>query len=104
MSLLTLTEETFPDEVASGDVVVLFSASWSDAGSMMRPLFEELAGDFPSWRFGFVDFDDEQNCALSFGVTTIPAVLCFRGGILAWKRTGAIPMATLRGLLGPSQG
>lgn len=104
MPVIDITEETFADETARGRCLVLFGAAWNDASELMRPLVEELAGDFPAWRFGFVNFDEEQACALANGVNTIPTLLSFREGRLDWKRTGAVPIATLRALLQSAQG
>ena len=99
MSVVNLSDETYGQFLSAGRVLVLFGAPWSGSGTMMRSVVEELAGDFPDWHFGFVDFDDNQECALLAGVSAVPTIISFRQGVVQWKRTGAVPLATLRNLL-----
>ncbi len=103
MSLAPLTEETYAGRLRSGKALVFFTAEWSEGAGIMRPLVEELTGDFPQIHFFCVDFDEEQQCALEAGVATIPTLLFFDGGLVRWKRTGVVPMETLRSLLSAEQ-
>ena len=46
--------------------------------------------------FGKVDTEAEQGLAGAAGITSIPTLMAFRGGILVFTQPGALPAAALQ--------
>jgi thioredoxin len=71
----------FNAETALGDVLVDFSATWCGPCRMMA---EIIASDVRPAKSDLkvlaIDVDREPELAARFGVTSIPALFCFRDG------------------------
>jgi thioredoxin 1 len=74
-------------------VLVDFWASWCQPCRAMNPTIETLAKDFKVCK---VNVDNNQELAAHYGVSSIPALLIFKGGRLAARHAGVTPEATLR--------
>jgi thioredoxin 1 len=59
----------------------------------MNPTAEALARDF---KVGKVNVDTNPELAGRYGITSIPALLIFKGGRVAARHVGVTPKATLR--------
>src|SRR5262245_38169054 len=101
-NVVTLTADNF-DALALGSekaAVVDFWATWCAPCRALAPAVEALAAERPDLLVGKVDVDQHPELAGRFGVTSIPAVLVFRGGKVAAQSIGLVPVARLRELAG----
>jgi thioredoxin 1 len=59
----------------------------------MHPTIESLAKDF---KVAQVNIDKNQELASHYRVSSIPALMIFKGGKLVAQHVGVVPEATLR--------
>lgn len=104
---LTLTEDTFDQEVLQSKVPVLvdFWATWCGPCQMIAPTIDELATEFAGKvKVGKVDVDQNAGLASQFNVQSIPTVLLFKDGRVVQQMIGAKHkrdyVAAINGLLG----
>lgn len=79
---LTLTEQTFDEEVkgSDGPVLVDFWAEWCGPCKMIAPVLDEIAADFPALRIGKINIDENLELARRFEVMSIPTLILFKDG------------------------
>ncbi len=98
-SILTVTDENFDAEIASGGRPCLldFSAEWCGPCRQMAPLVEALARDWDGrLRVGLVDIENSPSTAARFGVMSVPTfVFLRRDGSEAQRFMGSVPRARL---------
>jgi len=78
-----ITKDNFEAEVLQADrpVLVDFWATWCGPCMMLAPVLAEVAAEkAETLKVGKVNVDEEPDLAVRFGITSIPAVLLFRGG------------------------
>jgi thioredoxin 1 len=90
-----VTDETFGQEVEQhkGLVLVDFWAAWCGPCRQMNPTIEALAQTYKVCK---VNVDTNQELAAHYGISSIPALMIFKGGQVAAQHLGVTPEATLR--------
>jgi thioredoxin 1 len=100
MTMVTVTDKTFQDEVLGSEVPVLvdFWAEWCGPCKMIGPALEELASEYEGRiKVAKVNVDDHPTLPAQYGVRGIPALFMFKDGEIVSNRTGAAPKASLKG-------
>jgi thioredoxin 1 len=81
--LVTLTEQTFDEEIkgATEPVLVDFWAEWCGPCKMIAPVLDEIAKDHAGrLRIGKVNIDENLDLARRFEVMSIPTLIVFKDG------------------------
>ena len=80
---LTLTDDTFEQEVIKSNIPVIvdFWAEWCQPCKMVDPIIEELASEYgDKIKFGKMNVDENSNTPGSFGIMSIPTIMIFKNG------------------------
>jgi thioredoxin 1 len=94
-----ISDSQFDSEVLKSNVPVLvdFWAPWCGPCRMLTPVIEELAGENAgSAKIVKVNIDDSPNVAGSYGVSSIPTVMVFKGGDVVDRFVGVQPKSKLQ--------
>ncbi|MEQ8821422.1 MAG: thioredoxin [Sumerlaeia bacterium] len=97
--VLNLQDTTFEQEVLQSDVPVLvdFWATWCGPCLRIAPIIEELAKDNAGKvKVAKLDVDEAQDVAQSFGVSSIPTLIFFKGGEEVDRIMGAVPKSVIQ--------
>jgi thioredoxin 1 len=92
---MLLHEFKWKEEVieATEPILVDFWASWCPPCRAMNPVIESLAKDFKVCK---VNVDNNQELAVHYKISSIPALLIFKSGQVMAQHVGVTPEATLR--------
>ena len=106
MAEIQLTKSTFDREVLQSGIPVLvdFWATWCGPCMMLAPIVAEIAEEYAGKvKVCKVNVDDEVELAMRFGISSIPALLYFKGGQLVKTLVGVRPKAEITALFGGVQ-
>ena len=101
MSLVHVGKSNF-DSIVKGSskpVLVDFWASWCGPCRMIAPVLEEVAAERADILVCKVNVDEEQELAISYGISSIPTLLVFQNGQVVNKSIGAVPKAKILEML-----
>ena len=94
MAEITLTDDTFEQEVLKSDVPVMvdFWAEWCQPCKIINPLIEELGRDFEGKiKVGKMNVDEHANTPATYGIMSIPTIMIFKNGKPLETMIGAQP-------------
>jgi len=98
MSVLKLTKDNFEAEVLTAEVpvVVDFYADWCGPCKAMGPVFEEVAAEMNTAKFGKLNIDEAMEIAKKYRVMTIPTFIVFKGGEVHVRHSGTMSKDELK--------
>ena len=97
-NIVTVTDETFEQEVLASDLPVLvdFWATWCGPCKMIAPVLDELSGVYEGKvKICKVDVDVNRNSPSQYGVRGIPTLILFKQGQVEGTKVGALSRAQL---------
>ena len=104
MTVVTLTDDNFDEEVLSSKKTVLvdYWATWCGPCKMVGPLIEEIASEhLDRLKVGKLDVDSNQASAALQNVMSIPTLLIFKEGKVVAQQVGALSKSQLVDFIEP---
>lgn len=95
---LEFTDANFQNEVVQSDklTVVDFWAEWCGPCRAIGPVIDELSKDYAGKaKIGKLNVDVNPEVSIKYGITSIPAILFIKNGVVVDKQIGAVPKSVL---------
>jgi len=101
MSIVTITQNNFNEEVLQSNTTVLldFWAPWCGPCKMLAPVLEEIAAERADLKIGKINVDEQPQLASQFGIMSIPTLLVFKNGKQVNQGIGYMPKENVLKLL-----
>lgn len=101
MAVLEITKDNFENEVLKSEKTVLidFWAVWCGPCQMMAPVVEEIAEEYPEYKVGKVNVDEEPQLAQAFSISSIPTLVAVKNGKITGQIIGFRPKAEILDML-----
>lgn len=101
MSVIVINKENFENEVLKSEKTVLldFWASWCGPCRMVSPIVDEIAEEYPEYKVGKVNVDEQPELAAAFEVMSIPSLFVLKDGKVVNSSVGAKPKAQILDML-----
>ena len=82
MAEIKITKDNFETEVLQSEKPVLldFWATWCGPCQMIAPTLKEIAEEYPQYKVGKVNVDEEEELAVKFGIESIPTLVVIKDG------------------------
>lgn len=97
--VLTVTDDSFDNDVLAADVPVLvdFWAEWCGPCKMLAPVLEDIAGEYAGkLKVAKLNIDQNENTAPKFGIRSIPTLILFKNGNAEVTKVGAMSKTELK--------
>ena len=95
---VTVTDDTFQDEVIKSDIPVLvdFWAAWCGPCKMIAPTLDKIAEEYDGRaKICKVDVDNNVKLSQQYGIRSIPTLLFFSNGEKMDQAMGAVQKSEL---------
>ncbi len=89
MSVIKVGKSNFKEIINSkGPVLLDLYADWCGPCQMLAPIISEIADEFPQYKVGKVNVDEEMELAQRFSVVSIPMLVVLKDGKVAASAVG----------------
>lgn len=100
--VMTVTQDDFATKVLGSDVPVLvdFWAVWCGPCRMVAPVLDDLANELDGkMKVAKLNVDENQDLAMQYRVSSIPAFVLFKNGQAVDRTVGALPKSAFKNFL-----